>query len=212
MASANDFLVNAERLISDAEYLIADSRARSAATLTVVALEQMGAFVEALTIETYPDAKVHMGIFGSNANLHAKRQDALAGHVFNFVRAQSTSRILAEAYIAEHGSMNPDKFVPWMLQNQPYSLTEKQQEQERECPDIAAGNVLMHFTRTNVLKDLREYGFYENTNREFSDALIRQTMDLAKKVRAILSKSWVVSEPLQLAGVNLDPATFPKIK
>ena len=68
MASPNDFLVNAERLISDAEHLYADGRSRSAATLIVVALEQMGAFVETLTIEEYPDAKVHMGIFGNSKN------------------------------------------------------------------------------------------------------------------------------------------------
>ena len=48
---------------------------RSAATLTVVALEPMGAFVEVLTLEKYPDAEVHMGIFGDRANSHAKRQD-----------------------------------------------------------------------------------------------------------------------------------------
>jgi hypothetical protein len=34
-----------------------------------VALEQLGAFVEALTREKYPDAVVHMGIFGANANI-----------------------------------------------------------------------------------------------------------------------------------------------
>jgi AbiV family abortive infection protein len=49
MASANEILVNAERLISDAEHLYADGRSRSAATLLVVALEQMGAFVEQLS-------------------------------------------------------------------------------------------------------------------------------------------------------------------
>jgi hypothetical protein len=35
MASANEILVNAERLISDAEHLFADGRSRSASTLIV---------------------------------------------------------------------------------------------------------------------------------------------------------------------------------
>jgi hypothetical protein len=38
MASANEILVNAERLISDAEHLFADGRSRSASTL-IVALD-----------------------------------------------------------------------------------------------------------------------------------------------------------------------------
>jgi hypothetical protein len=69
MSTPGDILANAERLISDAEHLHAKGRARSASTLIVVALEQLGAFVEALTREKYPDAVVHMGIFGANANI-----------------------------------------------------------------------------------------------------------------------------------------------
>src|ERR1700738_3077541 len=56
MASANEILVNAERLISDAEHLFADGRSRSASTLIVVALEQMGAFVEAITASRQENA------------------------------------------------------------------------------------------------------------------------------------------------------------
>jgi hypothetical protein len=55
MASANEILVNAERLISDAEHLFADGRSRSASTL-IVALEQMGAFVEAITASRQENA------------------------------------------------------------------------------------------------------------------------------------------------------------
>jgi hypothetical protein len=50
--SSAEILSNAERLISDAQ-----GRCRSAATLIVHALEQMGEFVEALTLETYPNAE-----------------------------------------------------------------------------------------------------------------------------------------------------------
>jgi hypothetical protein len=76
MTSSTEILTNAERLISDAEYLCADGRRRSAATLIVHALEQMGEFVEVLTLEQYPNAEVRMGIF-DRPNKHAKRQDAV---------------------------------------------------------------------------------------------------------------------------------------
>ena len=89
MSTTGDLLSNAERLISDAEYLHAEGRARSAATLIVVALEQLGAFVEVLTREKYPEATVHMGIFGSNANAHAKRQDALEHFPLNMQHIRS---------------------------------------------------------------------------------------------------------------------------
>ena len=54
--SSKEFLLNAERLLSDAERLHAEGRCRSAATLVVVALEQTGAFVGALTLEKCPAA------------------------------------------------------------------------------------------------------------------------------------------------------------
>ena len=134
--------------------------------------------------------------------------------MLNFAIRQFSIKIWTEAYVAERGSWDPDNFVAWMLEERDsprtLEITDKQQEERRACPDTAAGALLMHLTRTNLLKDLREYGFYENTTREFSDVFIKETIDLAKKVRAILSKAPVVPEPLQLAGVNLDPATLSK--
>jgi hypothetical protein len=178
-------------------------RTRSAATLIVVALEQMGAFVEALTRQTYPDAEIQMGIFGARANGHAKRQDALAGHVFNFAMGQFMARAFAEGYIAEHGSFNADDLVPWLLRTKNYSLTEQQQLDQRRCSDIATAHLLLHFTRTNVLKDLRDYGLYEDVTRTFSEAEITQTIELAAKVRIILEKSYVVPEPPKIVGINM---------
>jgi AbiV family abortive infection protein len=206
MVSANELLLNAERLLSDAQSLFVGGRCRSAATLTVVALEQMGAFVEVLTLEKYPDAEVHMGIFGDRANSHAKRQDALAGHVFNYAQGEFAARVLAQAYFSEHGWTNPDGFMPWLLsrsKQNSVTLTDKQQQEQRECPDIATGHLLMHLTRTNRLKDLREYGLYEHVRQTFSDAEIGQIIELAAKVRAILAKSYVVPEPFKMAGVNM---------
>ena len=207
MVSASELLLNAERLLSDAQFLFAGGRCRSAATLTVVALEQMGAFVEALTLQKYPDAEVHMGIFGDRANSHAKRQDALAGHVFNYAQGQFLGRVFAQTYFSEHGlAANPDGLMPWLLSRSKenfLTLTDKQQQEERECPDIATGHLLMHLTRTNRLKDLREYGLYEHVRQTFSDAAIGQIIELAAKVRAILAKSHAIPEPLKLAGVNM---------
>lgn len=205
MASSKELLANAERLISDAEHLHAGGRCRSAATLVVVALEQMGAFVEALTLETYPRAQVHMGLFGDKANGHAKRQDALVGHVMNFALSQFDCRLLWENYFAETGSTDTDGFLPWLKQSEPIILTytEKQEQRQREDADIATANQLMGLTRANVLKELREYGLYENTNRAFSDTDIRGIIELAHQVRAILAKSSVVPEPPRMAGVNM---------
>lgn len=77
--SSTEILANAERLISDAKYLYADGRSRSAATLIVHALEQMGEYVEAITLEKYPNAETLMGLFGQRPDRHATRQDTLAG-------------------------------------------------------------------------------------------------------------------------------------
>jgi AbiV family abortive infection protein len=213
VASAKELLANAERLISDAEHLHAQGRCRSAATLVVVALEQMGAFVEALTLEKYPSAQLHMGIFGDKANSHARRQDALAGHVFGFAHSQFTIRAMVETYVSQTGATNEGGFLPWLLQPVTRTLTLEQQEAQRQCPDIATANLLIGLTRANVLKELREYGLYENSSRKFSDSEIKRAIELAQDVRAILAKSDVVPEPVQLVGVNmpeglvLDPVT-----
>jgi AbiV family abortive infection protein len=44
-SAPSDILANAERLISDANFLHENGRSRSAATLIVVALEQLGSYV-----------------------------------------------------------------------------------------------------------------------------------------------------------------------
>jgi hypothetical protein len=158
-----------------------------------------------------------MGIFGAKANSHAKRQDALAGHVLNYALGKFALTILAEAYVSEHGSMNPDDFMPWLLQIKGLAFTDKQQREKRECPDIAIANFLMHLTRTNLLKELREYGLYENTSETFSDVDIKRTLELAAAVRALLANSYIVPEPMKRVGINMpdvsfDPVTFRKIE
>lgn len=61
----------------------------------------MAQFVEALTKASYPNAEVHMGIFGAKANAHAKRQDALAGHVMNYAFGAFHTRTMAKRYVLE---------------------------------------------------------------------------------------------------------------
>lgn len=199
----SNILTNAERLISDAEFMHASNRSRSAATLIVVALEQLGAFVEALTKETYPDAEVHMGIFGDRANAHAKRQDALAGHVMNYAFGSFHNRTMGKRYAIEYKNKPSEDFTTWLLLKKPFNLTEEEQADQRSCPDIKAAHILMHFVRTNVLKDLREYGLYEHNARTFTENEIEQTIKLAARVRAMLEKSWVIPRPFELAGVNM---------
>jgi hypothetical protein len=91
LMSPDSILENADRLISDARFMHEAGRSRSAATLIVVALEQMGSYVEELTGEKYPDAVVHMGIFGDSTNAHSRRQDALAGHVVSVAMGDLTT-------------------------------------------------------------------------------------------------------------------------
>ncbi|MGM4917945.1 hypothetical protein [Tardiphaga sp. 813_E8_N1_3] len=199
----SNILTNAERLISDAEFMHAGKRSRSAATLIVIALEQLGAFVEALTRETYPDAGVHMGIFGDRANAHARRQDALAGHIMNYAFGAFNNRTMGKRYAIEFKDKPTEDFTAWLLRKKSFHFTEEEQADQRSCPDIKAAHILMHFVRTNVLKDLREYGLYEHNARTFTEKEIEQTIELAARVRAMLEKSWVTPEPFKLVGVNM---------
>jgi hypothetical protein len=203
MAQPKEYLANAERLVSDAKHLHKQGRARSAATLIVVALEQMGQFVEVLTRASYPDAEVHMGIFGAKANAHAKRQDALAGHVMNYALSSFALRTLAKRFVVECPNGPADEFTGWIIKTHPLAFTESEQADQRSCPNLKTANILMRFVRSNILKELREYGLYEDNARTFSETEIEETIELASNVRAILEKSWVSPEPLQLAGVNM---------
>jgi hypothetical protein len=200
-SDASEILANAERLISDAEHLHGEGRSRSAATLIVVALEQLGAFVEVLTKETYPDATVHMGIFGEKANAHAKRQDALAAHVMNYAFGNFMMKTSMDSFTQTR--LEGEDFGAWLIRRGPYKLSEKEKLEERRCPDIAVAHILMHFVRSNRLKDLREFGLYENTGKEFSDDEVRKAIGLTSRIREILSRSWVAPEVMQLVGVNM---------
>lgn len=203
MATTTDILKNAERLIADAELLYSQGSARSAATLIVHALEQMGEFVEALTLEKYPNAEVRMGLF-NQPNRHAKRQDALVAHVLNFAIAQTAAIFYSEKYAQEHGAVTDDgHYLNWFSKNSSLALTEEQQQRWLQSPNLKTAHRLLHLTRTGVLKGLREYGSYENTERAFSENEVHHVLELASKVRVILGNSFVASEPPEMAGVNM---------
>src|SRR4029079_19260325 len=149
--------------------------AASAATLIVVALEQMGAFVEVFTKEQYPDASVHMGVFGKGANAHAKRKDALAAHVIYFAvngfNAMIKNYIVANGHAAVQRLTTDEglaEFILWVNKGNG-ALTEKQMQEQQKCPDMATAQLLLDAVRTNRLKELREYGLYEHENQPFSE-------------------------------------------
>lgn len=202
----DDILANAERLIADARYLHSAGRSRSAATLIVVALEQFGSFVEELAREKYPNALVHMGIFGDKANAHAKRQDALAGHVYSFTLGQITLKFAFETFYKKTGCCDPEKLAQWFCKNgRPPGFTEEQKQRMKDNKEMKAATLLMKIVREGRLKNLREYGLYENSEFRYSTAAIEQVIDLTAIVRDILieSRDDVMPEPMQMAGINM---------
>ncbi|HEX3441191.1 MAG TPA: hypothetical protein VHT93_12665 [Pseudolabrys sp.] len=206
--TSDDILANAERLIADARHLHDVGRSRSAATLVVVALEQFGSFVEELTKEKFPDAVVHMGIFGDKANAHAKRQDALAGHVYNFVLGELSTQFMFEIFYHKTRCGDHEKFMQWLVNAAaPLAFSDKQKERMKSSKEMQSASLLMHFVREGRLKHLREYGLYENSELRFSPAAIQQVIELAEMVREILvrSRNVLVPEPMSLAGVNMPP-------
>jgi hypothetical protein len=130
---------NADRLISDARFMHEAERSRSAATLVVVALEQMGSYVEELTREKYHDAVVHMGIFGESANAHSRRQDALAAHVLNVAMGNLTNGFLWEIFLDKtHGCCDGDKFLQWLQKTLPIEFTAEQKRRMKDSPERKA--------------------------------------------------------------------------
>jgi hypothetical protein len=199
-------LANAERLIADARYLYGAGRGRSAATLIVVALEQFGSFIEELTKERYPNTTVHMGIFGDDANAHARRQDALAGHVLNYILGQFFISFLAETFYKKTGCGDAEKFMQWSVKAAaPMDFTEEQKQRMKDSEEMKSASLLMQLVRDNRLKEIREFGFYENSKRRFSLAAIQQVMELAESVQKILveSRKAVVPHPMEMAGINM---------
>jgi hypothetical protein len=201
----DDILANAERLLDDARYLYDDGRARSAATLVVVALEQLGAFVEAFTHEKYPDVAVSLGLFGHKPNAHAKRQDALAAHVLHCGLAVAGS-IACWAFAEQMEGTNLDyeqyeewrknrlhdfkeNLDEWLVNVRDLMFTDAQRKVMNEHPYMKAANLLLGLARMNRLQQLREFGLYENVETKFSDEAVRQVLELASVVHVMLKQS-----------------------
>jgi hypothetical protein len=204
--TSDRILKNADRLISDAHFMHEAGRSRSAATVVVVALEQMGSYVEELTREKYPDAVVHMGIFGDSSNAHSRRQDALAAHVLNVAMGDLTNDFLWEIFLDKtHGCCDHDKFLQWLQKSAPIAFRAEQKQRMKDSPELKAASLLMHLVRQDHLKKLREYGLYENSKFEFTPESILKVIALAGQVRAILVRSpeLVTPGPMRLPGVNM---------
>lgn len=202
----DDILANADRLISDARYLYNDRRSRSAATLIVVALEQFGAFVEALTLEKYPGANVHMGLFGDKANAHAKRQDALASHILGYVNGVMTQQFLFEIFLKKTGCCDCEKFMQWLFDGpKPISFSDEQLQRMYGSVEMKSADLLLKFVRSNRLKQLREFGLYEHVDVGFTDGAVGQVLELAENIQQILTKSRHLPLPAapQIAGINM---------
>jgi hypothetical protein len=200
----SDILENADRLISDARHLHEVGRSRSAATLIVVAIEQFGAFVEALAKEKFTDPVVHLGLFGDKANAHAKRQDALAAHVFNWTMGRLGDQFCWEIFIEKTGCRDTNQFLQWLKTAVPIEFKEEQKQRMRKDHELQMAGLLMRLTKENRLKDLREYGLYENSKSRFSDSAIKQVIELADVVRQILLKSReeITSQPMEVLDWN----------
>jgi hypothetical protein len=200
----DSILENADRLISDARHLHEVGRSRSAATLIVVALEQFGAFVEALAKEKYTDPVVHMGIFGDKANAHAKRQDALAAHVFGWAMGRLGDQFCWEIFFEKTGCGDTNQFLHWLKTAAPIQFTEEQKRRMRKDRELQMAGLLMRLTKENRLKDLREYGLYANSKATFSDNAIKQAIELADVVHQILLKSReeITSQPMEVLDWN----------
>src|SRR5262245_11673820 len=132
-----DILANADRLISDARFMHEAGRSRSAATLIVAALEQMGSYVEELTREQYPDGVVHMGIFGKKPNAHSRRQDALAGYVMSVATGKLTNDFCWEIFMDRtNGCCDRDKFFQWLKSAVPLEFREDQKQRMRGSAEL----------------------------------------------------------------------------
>jgi hypothetical protein len=197
-------LANADRLLSDAQHLCDVGRHRAAATPIVVALEQLGQYVQVLTTNKYPWAVAHIGIFDRN-NAHSRRQDALAAHVMNFAQGQVLLAVTIEGFLIKTGCADPDRYWRWIKNTVPIHFTEEQKGRWQADADVRTANVLFEAVRQNRLKMLREFGMYEDAPMKFSDATILQYLNLAHRVREILnrSKDYVTPQPMEIAGINM---------
>lgn len=205
MTTTNQILENAERLLDDALYLHAAGKGRSAAALAVIGLEQFGAFLEAETRASFPDASAVIGIFGSQANAHAKRQDALAANIMNFVLSSLVVTFLAERYVLETGARNADHFLEWAIKQKSVKITDEQKQRMRESKELRIASILLDMAQKNRLKSMREFGFYANSDQTFSQSTLNEFMDVVLQVRQIFveSRKWIMSETIGIAGINM---------
>ena len=155
-----------------------------------------------ITKEKYPDAIVHIGIFGKKANAHAKRQDIIAGHVFNFAVGRLTTQFAFEIFCRKTGCGDTERFISWLASATPLEFTEEQKQRMKADKHVQAAALLMQFVREGRLKVLREFGLYEDSEARFSSAAVQQVIELAETVKDILVESRLDSTPPARAALR----------
>lgn len=145
-----------------------------------------------------------MGVFGKRANAHGKRQDALASHVLNWKTWELTQGFCWEIFIKRTGCGDAKQFLQWLQSAVPLEFTAEQKQRMKDDHELKTAGLLMKLTKENRLKELREFGLYENANFRFSDAAILQVLDLADTVRQVLLKSRneIAPEPMVILDWN----------
>ena len=200
----DDILANAERLLDDARALYDGGRTRSAATLVVHALEQLGAFAQACTREKYPDVTVSSGLFGNKRSAHARRQDALVTQVCYLANGSASSFLVHWTFAEETAGSKFDweqyeewcrnhhrddeKFSEWLGNGRRFKYSDAQMKVVNEHPWTKAANSLLDLAHKNQLEQLRDFGLYLNVQK-FSDEAIGQVLELAAVVHDMLKRS-----------------------
>ena len=145
-----------------------------------------------------------MGLFGDKANAHAKRQDALAAHVFNWAMGRLGDQFCWELFVEKTGCGDTKQFLQWLQTTAPIEFKEEQKQRMRKDHELQMAGLLLRLTKENRLRDLREYGLYENSKSRFSDSAIKQAIELADVVRQMLLKSReeIASQPMEVLDWN----------
>ena len=132
-----------------------------------------------------------------------------------YVLTTVTSEFAFEIFFNKTGCGDIDKFTHWFTSGpKPIEFTAAQKQRMRDNADFKAANLLLSMARDRRLKQLREFGLYENVEYMFSDAAVGQTLDLAERIQRILVKSrdFPLPEPLKIAGINMPKGEFLKLE
>jgi hypothetical protein len=146
-----------------------------------------------------------MGLFGDKANAHSTRQDALAAHVFGWKMGNYAEQFTAEIFTRRTmGCCDIDQYHRWLTRSTPISFSTEQKDRMRDDRELSAAGFLMRLTRQNRLRDLREFGTYQDSNCRFSDAAVHQVIELAGAISKMVetSRDRIAPAPIKLFDPN----------